>query len=479
MQAAMTLRKYSPAARFHFAGGRSYMMRSEKRGAGSVRRAPAGGDRRPPRRRRRRAGSLYKFFMILLLLTVWPVGLVMLWRRRLRWSVSTKLMTSIISLAACVLLVGFALTVDTGNARYAAVQDGVNSFLDDAADAMIHAGTTVSEKAVQTYDGASDLADALWSRGSVHLSHGIDWGVAQGQKVKGAVSRLFGSDEPSEGEDARPEASPETSDAPEALPSSVPAAEITVGSEDASLPVYIPASTPEARLGQALTAGVLSRDAEFEEGELPEPTPTPEPTPEPQIFHVKRAEEATVYYFNGSKFYHMASNCGSMTNAPAHSFGEVRGSERRKCSGCSSPDAALLDEEYIVWLDADKIAHLTDECEHFKGRWNLMRAEDAIEAGHSACPYCDADHYLAAVAVGDEIIFATPEPEETPTPEPTEEPTPKPTEAATEKPSARATVKPSATAKADAPSTKPAATRASSRPSAKPSAGAPTLAPAA
>lgn len=78
----------------------------------------------------------------------------------------------------------------------------------------------------------------------------------------------------------------------------------------------MPESTPEARYGRAIAPAMLMRGAEFEEGRCPEPTPTPAPTPAPKYFDVKPASEATVYYFDSSRFYHMAADCGSMHGAP-------------------------------------------------------------------------------------------------------------------------------------------------------------------
>ena len=58
--------------------------------------------------------------MLILLLTIWPFGLLMLWQRKVRWSAVTKLLTSLVTLAACIILIGFALTVNTNNPRYTA-----------------------------------------------------------------------------------------------------------------------------------------------------------------------------------------------------------------------------------------------------------------------------------------------------------------------------------------------------------------------
>ena len=454
MQEVINTKGFDPASRFHFAHGRNYMMRSEKRGGSGPSHHPSAPGGRPPRRRRR-AGFFYKFFTVLLLLVLWPVGLMLLWRRRLRWGAATKLLTSIVTLAACVVLIGFALTVNTGNARYTAVQDSVNNFLDNAADALIDVGGVVGDKAVQVWDGASDFADALWTGGKTHLANGIDWGVEQAESLKSAVRNLLPSKEENAPEDAAspaPDAeeteAPDPSSLPSEAPTSAPVVEVRVDADADALPLYIPEVAPDASLGTPVVEGTLSRSAVLKEGPLPTPKPTPEPTPEPLIFTVKPASDATVYYFDSSKFYHMSTNCGSMKGAPAHSFGEAVESGHRSCNGCKSPDAALLEEEAIVWLDANGLAHLSNECPDFKGAWRLSSARSAADNQTAACAECDAARYLAAIAAGEEVTILNPgettEPTEEPTKEPTAEPTEVPTEEPTVEPATEATEKPAA-----------------------------------
>ena len=80
-----------------FATGRDYMMRSEKRGRSGGSPASGAPKKRPHRRRRKRAGFFYKLIMMILLLVLWPVGLIMLWQRKVRWGVGTKLLTSVVT----------------------------------------------------------------------------------------------------------------------------------------------------------------------------------------------------------------------------------------------------------------------------------------------------------------------------------------------------------------------------------------------
>ena len=69
-----------------------YMMRSEKR-------TPPGQPQkgRRPAPRKKRAGFFYSFFALIFSLLIWPVGMLMLWKRKLRWSISSKLLISIIT----------------------------------------------------------------------------------------------------------------------------------------------------------------------------------------------------------------------------------------------------------------------------------------------------------------------------------------------------------------------------------------------
>lgn len=445
-----------------FASGRDYMMRSEKRGKSSPSGSGRNGapKRRPPRRRRKRAGFFYKLLMMLLLLLLWPVGLVLLWQRKVRWGVGTKLLTSVVTFAACIILIGFALTVNTGNADYTAMQDRANSFLDVAADALIDASEVVGEQASLIFDGASDLADAAWQRGRILLADGIDFAADKGAQVRADIEKLIdsiGSKDAEVDSTAEPvdEATPEATESAAPTATAKPAAKITVGPESSRLPVYIPEDDLAIENGTAVQSGVLERGGVQSSATLPAtkaPVVTPSPTPETLSFTVKPASEAVVYYNNGGKCYHMASSCGSMVSAARHTLGETADSSVRRCSKCGTPDKSILDEEYIVWIDGSSIAHLTDECAAFVTGWNLMSAAQAAEEKITACTVCSADDYLTALANGKQVQIVSPEPaaepavqaEEIeivavalsaePTVEPTEAPTEKPTETPTEEP---------------------------------------------
>ena len=118
-----------------------YMMRSEKR-PDAYRNGRQPG-RRPPRRR---AGAFYIFLTLLVSVILWPVGMVMLWRRKVRMQAGTKLLISLLTLCISVFLIVFALTVPVENEQFTAFQDRANDWLDQAAVDISTAGDAAYKK---------------------------------------------------------------------------------------------------------------------------------------------------------------------------------------------------------------------------------------------------------------------------------------------------------------------------------------------
>lgn len=455
MQAVFNSSMEFPFARLMNFAGRDYMMRSEKRSrsGGS---APSGAPKkRPPRkRRRRRAGFFYKLIMMLLLLVLWPFGLLMLWQRKVRWGAGTKLLTSVVTLGASIVLIGFALTVNTGNADYTALQDKANNYLDIAADALIEASDVAVEKGSMVLDNATELGDAAWDYVREDVFDGAAWLTKLGTQARVKIVELvdsIGIENPDA--QATPEATAELStptaseEAVKAELTPEPSPEVTVNAESSALPVYVPDVSPSAAAGLSIESGVLTRDGDMSGATLPPvitPEPTPEPTPENLSFAVKDAAEAVVYFNDGGKCYHMAPQCGTMVSAAEHTLGDTLNSAVRRCTLCSTPDKTILDEEFIVWTDGNKTAHLSNECEDFTGGWNIVTAQKANESGMKACETCEAARYLKAIADGKPVTIAKPvvkatavptaESTEVPTKEPTKAPTAEPTEVPAAKP---------------------------------------------
>lgn len=369
--------------------GRDYMMRSEKRSANAYRSSSSSG--KPPRKRRKRAGFFYKLLMTLLLLTLWPVGLMLLWRRKVRWSAITKLLTSIVTLAACVILIGFALTVNTDNPRYTAMQDSVNSFLDSAADTLVNSGAIVSEHAAEMLDDMENVADALWSKGRIYLADGIETGVHLTQdayeNVVSLVETLRSTPEPDPASTQQPTETEDGASLPQSAATASASVEPTAP-EDAAVESENNASDPVAT--QASEAPSASADAAVQTSTAPAAETVAQViTPSATL---KPAAQATVYHSIDGKWYHTFNRCSGMTGGGAYTLEECADTHKR-CRACGAPDAALIGQT-CLWMDANKLCHTSDECDVFEGKYTLILRDDALEQALTGCSKCGGSEYL-------------------------------------------------------------------------------------
>lgn len=465
-----------PAASMLFARrhGRDYMMRSEKRtGYGTG--APSGG-KRPPKRRHRRAGFFYILLALLLSVLLWPVGMILLWRRKVHWRVTTKLLASIITLVLFVTLYGFGLTVQTDNPTVTMVQDKANDFLDASAVHIANGYSVVCDKAVEGWQTASDVADGASRAAMTFLADGIDRSVELSRQARETASELFAAKdesvepslEPSAEPSLEPSAEP-TTPAPTAtsMPTDAPATDVPdafvspdISEAPGALPLTVPSESPDPDSAQPIGNGKLTRDRDFTETSptptvqpteaptdapsaeptepvstaeatseptTPRPTETPEPTAAPTVdpdLTPKPAGEAVVYYNSNGVNYHMASSCKNMKTASAGTLADAVEKGLRRCKNCETPDAAILDAENVVWVDEAGLFHLSDGCADFTGIWSLMTLEDALANGNLPCAACKAGLYMAAC--GQAVPTATPGPTPTPSPSPSPTPTPEP-----------------------------------------------------
>ena len=452
--------------------GSGYVMRSEKRpgygGGGSPNRGR--GPHKPPR-----AGILYILLTLLISVIIWPVGLVMLWSRRVRMQAGTKLLISLLTLCVSVFLIVFTLTVPVDNPKFTAFQDKANDWLNRAAADVAVAGDAAYKKGVETWGVMSEFTNNIMSPAANSLADSLDKGVALASSVRARFVKDQGQDVP----------------VPSVEPSETPEATEAVEDSDEALSVNLPEQTPDPETGKPLASGLLTADGSLKPDETPAPTDTPKPTeaategpeviektvvgseseaeeetrvskdsdnesiswtaadevtqtpaattaaptdtpepdptdtPVPEV-SAKPAGEATVYYNTTGRLYHMRPSCKNMRSAPAHTLAEAIANGKVKCNTCGSPEASVLDIEHIAWVDENKVFHTSDECPEFKGGWTLISLNSAIAGEYAACDVCGADVYAEMYGEPE----ATPEPTEEPTPEPTlvptEEPTPEP-----------------------------------------------------
>ena len=290
--------------------GSGYMMRSEKR-SGSY---GNGSNHRPPKRKK--AGFVYIFFTLLISLILWPVGMVMLWRRKVRLQAGTKLLISLLTLCLSVFLIVFALMVPVDNPEYTAFQDRANDWLDKAAVDVAAAGDAAYKKSTETWQVMSDFTEAGSDFALLQSADALDKGVELAGQARASIEDLLhrepaepeATEVPADTED--PDATdapadteaPAYTDAPEATeaPAEVEATEPAEATDD--IDIHLPEEAPAEEDAQALSAGILHADGSFEAGveapveatEAPsEPTEAPVETAEAPVEATEASAEAT------------------------------------------------------------------------------------------------------------------------------------------------------------------------------------------
>ena len=266
-----------PGGLMWFASGRGsgYMMRSEKRegGYGSP-------NRRPPRRKK--AGFFYILITLLLSVILWPVGMVMLWQRKVRMTAGTKLVVSLLTLCLSVFLIVFALTVPLDNVEFTAFQDKANDWLDKTAADMAVAGDAAMKKTSETWQVIRDFSEASAAYSGAYAADVIDAGVEAAGKARAAIEDLFHRDDAS----PTPTEVPALTEAPEATrpteateaPETTETPEATKAPETEApeaVDIRLPEATPAAADATDLSEGTLHANGEFEPGTVDADTDVP------------------------------------------------------------------------------------------------------------------------------------------------------------------------------------------------------------
>ena len=417
--------------------GGDYVMRSEKRG-GYGHPVPTTISEKKRKKKRKKAGAFYIAFAFLFSILLWPIGMVMLWRRKVRWKGLTKLLASIITLALCVCMCIAALTIQTGNPDITRTQDSVNDFIDHSAENVGAFYQTICDRAVVAVDAAKNLSDAVTRVSLANTITSLDYAVQASNDLRALI------DKDDTAETAAPDAEvtevpaevtaePEITPDPDATPVPVWESEEETGTAETEAPAETETPEPAETEEAAETVKVAEVTEATQAPEVTEaPADTAEPTVEPTAvvsvdLQPKAAGEAVVYYNKGGKRYHMTPTCNGMKEAPAGTLEEAVNANYKSCSKCQSPDAAILEAEDVVWTDENQLFHLTDECSNFTGSWTLMTLAEALESDYSPCTTCKAGLYMATRTQGSSTeVEETETPEATETPEPTATATPAP-----------------------------------------------------
>ncbi len=201
---------------------------------------------------------------------------------------------------------------------------------------------------------------------------------------------------PEQSEQREPEPSPSVEATPTATDEPIPSAQAkaidptTAPANAPSLPGVSPSPSPDP-MSAASTPTATP-------GATPVPTPTATPAPLPSI---KPVSDVTVYYMNGSTYYHATANCGGMEGAPAHTLAEGIAAGKKPCPwGCKDklPTEDALKAENAVWVDEKQVFHITNDCDAIEGATTVMAMQQAmLEDGDEGCAKCGADAYVKAI----------------------------------------------------------------------------------
>lgn len=135
---------------------RQYMMRSEKRPGYRPQPGNFGGPNNG--RKRRPRNTLYAIMTILLLILLWPVGLIPLWVRRLRWRSFVKATVTVATGIAFLTGLAFLLTVDTTNDMITMAQTSVKGWATYVAERTEYATSHSDQYATNASRIASSAA---------------------------------------------------------------------------------------------------------------------------------------------------------------------------------------------------------------------------------------------------------------------------------------------------------------------------------
>ena len=132
--------------------GRNYMMRSEKRPTTYY---GGSGNNNRRRRRSRRRHPIYAFFTLLFSVLIWPIGMFMLWAKKLRWGASVKILVSLITLVAFCGWIYAGLTMPTNDEKFRKFQTDAQNALTQGMDAVVDAGSYVADESTVAFDAMS------------------------------------------------------------------------------------------------------------------------------------------------------------------------------------------------------------------------------------------------------------------------------------------------------------------------------------
>ena len=312
---------------------------------------------------------LFLIFTIICLFVIFPVGLVLLWTRKVKMGVGSKLLMSIAGAVVFLVLLAFAANIETNNPKIENVQDKINNAYD-----WVYG---------KTGKGIETVLDAAKEEAGEFKNHAVDiW-----ESIKPAVARktveLLG----------------ETGKNVSYIKNELPGMLLEKYKDKVDYVAPVEPDLPEKQADAGVTVTMTPTAEPTKEPVVtpvptPAPTQTPEPTKEPVVLpNIKSVALAPVYYTKGGTYYHLTSNCSGMMNADSHTLEEAKTAGKKVCANCGVVDFAVMNDttSRYLWVDGANVAHCTDECAEFTGSYKIVLFDEVYNGHYSYCPVCGGD----------------------------------------------------------------------------------------
>jgi len=384
---------------------RNYMMRSEKR---------PGYPNTPPQKPKK--SVWYQILTIILLIVLCPVGLILLWRKRLRWPGGVKLLATLLSIIMLFLELGAALWYPFKDERIRHIQHEASVVIGQAADAC------------------TDFFHEAGENWTAFVQNGREIGAAAGNHALGMLLDAIASPTPvptqvppltlREGDGNR-DAIASLMNTPTPSPTPSPTPTPTLTTEPTATPTATPTAEPEETIEASANIlerptpsgnAVMTPDPNASATPVPPVTPTPTPSPTPDatntpepttkptldpasIPKLQDPGEVTVWHTSDGKWYHKASVCGSMSNASEHTLSSAVSKGKTACPYCYPHEEKWAKENRpAVYLSADGYWHTRTGCESNTDEWTIELLDDVrANASLRPCDACGARYYTNGV----------------------------------------------------------------------------------
>ncbi len=335
--------------------------------------------RKSPKDKGPTAGIAYMALTLLLLMVLYPVGLFLLWARRLRWSVAAKLLLTVTTAVIFCALVAFLINFETDNPMIKNMQESVSdglSYINEYTGAGVDAAIGwLSDR----YDDGIENLEHIWNAVDGHVAEKylslydhvdedikavkVDLPLAVIQKYRDITDTPY-----SGGKKANTAATPDRANETVKIePTAQPTATVP--------PTVAPNVTPTA------PAETAAANASTTQGEA-----TVEMPP------IMDIASAPVYYYDTGVSYHSAADCSPMTNAPMRTLMSAQTMGKTQCEKCQPLPLSALDYTDYLWGDAVHMAHTTINCSKFSGEgYEVIGFKALFASDYSYCEECKAD----------------------------------------------------------------------------------------